>query len=489
MTRLYDRAKMTVSNTPGTGTFLLSMPVANHLSFAAAGVGNGETIPYVAEEAGIGWECGYGTYTASNTSLTRDTVEKSSASGNATFVSFTNAVKVWIDVLASGLIHDGLPSAAFTPNTDTFPMLRGGTLYQASTLDKIRFSNTTEIDGLTPGFVAGSGFGGQWGQRIHVLGGSARLAPLTYQMDVPGNERHRWAINITRNDLDDNHSATTTLDYGLLVEATRGALNLTSINTIRATVDDSSTISPAEPMTAIATLSTRRAGGVGNTFSTVFTFIDESGLTGFAQSEFGAVLAPDIVDPYGTQLHIVVSTDLDSVGNSTLLNAIHINTSPVQEHRKGANILHAILIDEGTSGGATGKVTYPLYFDTNPGAGVGASHYDKGTKGRGLWFEGTYNLGVLDVPGMLTLPSSMKLGVSGASYNIFRGQDNRSITISGGNSGGAGGNITVYGQNHATKASKIELSFGGTLIATIDSTGIDLAAGKVLKINGVTKVS
>jgi len=73
-----DRVQET-STTTGTGTFTLSGAVSGFQSFSA--IGNGNTTYYTITD-GTNWEVGIGTYTSSGTTLSRDTVLKSSNSNN-----------------------------------------------------------------------------------------------------------------------------------------------------------------------------------------------------------------------------------------------------------------------------------------------------------------------------------------------------------------------------------------------------------------------
>ena len=76
---LADRVQET-STTAGTGTITLDGAVTGFQSFAA--VGNGNNTYYTIYEQGTNnWEVGIGTYTASGTTLSRDTIIASSNSG------------------------------------------------------------------------------------------------------------------------------------------------------------------------------------------------------------------------------------------------------------------------------------------------------------------------------------------------------------------------------------------------------------------------
>ena len=100
---LHDMAEMTVTGTPGTGTFTLNAAVSDFQTFAASGVINGEIVSYSAEGA-AGWETGRGTYTSSGTLLTRGPLYSSNS--NAA-VNFGSDVVVWIALLSEDLSQGG----------------------------------------------------------------------------------------------------------------------------------------------------------------------------------------------------------------------------------------------------------------------------------------------------------------------------------------------------------------------------------------------
>ena len=83
-----DRVKETTTTT-GTGTVTLAGASAGFQSFAAIGDGN---TTYYAITSGNDYEVGLGTYTASGTTLSRDTVLESSNSGSKITLSGTSDV-------------------------------------------------------------------------------------------------------------------------------------------------------------------------------------------------------------------------------------------------------------------------------------------------------------------------------------------------------------------------------------------------------------
>lgn len=121
MSLLFDRVKMTVSGTPGTGTITLGSAVrdasnGDFLTFAEAGVANSEVVSYFIQD-GANWASGRGTYTSSGTTLSRDASEKrwnGSAYGTAT-LSLTSAAVVYIGARAADIppkTPDWVPAGA-----------------------------------------------------------------------------------------------------------------------------------------------------------------------------------------------------------------------------------------------------------------------------------------------------------------------------------------------------------------------------------------
>lgn len=104
---LKDRVKET-STTAGTGALTLAGAVAGYQSFSV--IGNGNTTYYtIVDSTANTWEVGIGTYTASGTSLSRDTILESSSGGSA--VSFASNAK---DVFVTYPAERAAAPTAFT---------------------------------------------------------------------------------------------------------------------------------------------------------------------------------------------------------------------------------------------------------------------------------------------------------------------------------------------------------------------------------------
>jgi microcystin-dependent protein len=140
---LADRIKETTITT-GTGTVTLAGAVLGFQSFAVIGDGN-TTYYCIAGQGTNEWEVGIGTYTASGTTLSRDTVLASSAgaptktnfSGGTkdVFVSYTATRSVNVD--GSTIDTFGLGASAgqllYASGTDVFSLLAAGALGQIFT--------------------------------------------------------------------------------------------------------------------------------------------------------------------------------------------------------------------------------------------------------------------------------------------------------------------------------------------------------------------
>ena len=81
------------TTTTGTGTVTLGSAVTGYLTFALGGISDGDVVTYVIESADAR-EVGRGTYTASGTTLSRDTVLSSTNGGNKISLSGTSDVRI-----------------------------------------------------------------------------------------------------------------------------------------------------------------------------------------------------------------------------------------------------------------------------------------------------------------------------------------------------------------------------------------------------------
>ena len=111
--KLFNIARMTISNT-GTGDLTLNAAATGFLSFAGAGVADGDLVTYGIED-GAAREIGRGTYHSSGTSLTRTTVLKSTNSNAA--ISASSGAQVFITAAAEDFALTTSPgTSAQIPN-------------------------------------------------------------------------------------------------------------------------------------------------------------------------------------------------------------------------------------------------------------------------------------------------------------------------------------------------------------------------------------
>lgn len=134
---LKDRVRETTTTT-GTGTVTLAGAVSGFQSFSVVGDGN-TTYYAIVDSTANTWEVGLGTYTASGTTLSRDTILESSSGGSA--VSFGAGTKdVFVTYPAERSLYvDG--SNIVPAISATLPVGSGGT--GASTLTGLLVGNGT----------------------------------------------------------------------------------------------------------------------------------------------------------------------------------------------------------------------------------------------------------------------------------------------------------------------------------------------------------
>lgn len=109
MAKLVNIAKMNTATT-GTGTLTLGTAEDGYLSFADAGVVDGDVVTYTIRE-GLAAEVGRGTYTAAGTTLSRDTVLESTNGGAK--INLAGLALVAVTIAAEDVIE---PPASSTDN-------------------------------------------------------------------------------------------------------------------------------------------------------------------------------------------------------------------------------------------------------------------------------------------------------------------------------------------------------------------------------------
>lgn len=95
MAKLYNLARMTTATT-GTGTITLGSAASGYLTFANAGVQNGDTVTYAIVD-GSNREIGRGVYTSSGTTLTRNVLKSTNSN---TAINLSGTAEVFITAAA-----------------------------------------------------------------------------------------------------------------------------------------------------------------------------------------------------------------------------------------------------------------------------------------------------------------------------------------------------------------------------------------------------
>lgn len=151
---LADRVRDTTTTT-GTGTVTLSGTAPTGYQTFGAGIGNGNNTYYTIN-ADTQWEVGIGTYTASGTTLSRNTVLASSSGG--ALVDFAAGTKnVFVDYPAEKAVTDIYGTAlAATTATNLFGGAAGSIPYQtaANTTAMLATGTGVLIGGTTPSYTA-----------------------------------------------------------------------------------------------------------------------------------------------------------------------------------------------------------------------------------------------------------------------------------------------------------------------------------------------
>lgn len=150
-----DRVRQT-SSTTGTGTLTLNGTVTGFQPFSV--IGDGNTTYYTIVDASAGtWEVGVGTYTASGTTLSRDTVFESSNSNN--LVNFgVGAKDVFVTYPAERSVYTDGAGTVITPATaSVLGVASGGTGQSTYTNGQLLIGNTTGNTLTKATLTAGTG--------------------------------------------------------------------------------------------------------------------------------------------------------------------------------------------------------------------------------------------------------------------------------------------------------------------------------------------
>ena len=189
-----DRVRETTTTT-GTGTITLAGAVTGYQSFSA--IGNGNTTYYTIN-AGSQWEVGIGTYTASGTTLSRDTVLSSSNAGalvdfsagtKDVFVGYPADKVVIQDASGNVGIGTSSPAGKFSSNTGangTYVSVPGNVTGWDATTSLFGAANSTTGAAVGIGMTAAGGY-------ISSLAPSVAWQNLHYQAST-----HYWYNGVTQ---------------------------------------------------------------------------------------------------------------------------------------------------------------------------------------------------------------------------------------------------------------------------------------------------
>ena len=179
-----DRVKETTTTT-GTGTLTLAGAVTGFQSFAV--VGDGNTTYYTVTD-GTNWEVGVGTYTASGTTLSRDTILASSNSGSAVnWGAGSKDVFLTYPAERAVLVDDNseivpATSASLVGNTTTIQ------IRYSSTPGSVPTSGSLSAGELVVNTADGKLYFKDSGGTVKVLSQADQIAPLTTKGDLLVND-------------------------------------------------------------------------------------------------------------------------------------------------------------------------------------------------------------------------------------------------------------------------------------------------------------
>jgi hypothetical protein len=151
--KVFNYARMTTA-TAGTGTITLGSAVAPYLTFAQAGVADGDVVYYSIVDGTSNVECGIGTYTAAGTTLSRTTVLRSSGSANTGKITLSGSAEVHIEFLANGTTGNFAVTAGQIPGTATNDTANAGNIGEVVTASRASASSLALVSGTQTNIVA-----------------------------------------------------------------------------------------------------------------------------------------------------------------------------------------------------------------------------------------------------------------------------------------------------------------------------------------------
>lgn len=180
MAKLYNLARMSTATT-GTGTITLGSAVTGFLSFASAGIADGETVTYAISD-GSGAEIGRGVYTASGTTLTRSVLK--STNGGST-LNLSGTAQVFITPSAEDIIEppsSAVDNAAVRFDSTTGRVVQSSALIIADTTGAISRSGNggIPVQATNTNDNAASGYMGEYASSTLASGSAISLTNNTF---------------------------------------------------------------------------------------------------------------------------------------------------------------------------------------------------------------------------------------------------------------------------------------------------------------------
>ena len=311
MTEIFNRTRMTTATT-GTGTITLGSAVSRFATFAEVGVSDGDVVPYTIED-GDDYENGLGTYTASGTTLSRDTVRDSKISGThgTSKINLSGGALVFISAHAEDLvIYD--QNENITPPTDD-----GGALGTTSR----RFSDLFLASGAVINFDDGDITFTHSSGGVDLAGGVFRFPNSGLQIYDTGSDH----VLTIQPGTDLSTSRTLTLTTGDADRTLTLSANVTLDQNLRTT--DGPQFSTIELGTSPDTATIQVTGSIASSITLTLPGVTGSLLSNSSPDTLGAGFA-HTVDNDGTQSSGTYTPDQDGGNMKRIVNGGAFTLAP-----------------------------------------------------------------------------------------------------------------------------------------------------------------